>query len=345
MELLIVPPCSLIKTFRPAKMVKTGEELSQRFISSLRFFLILGQIFGMVSFTFAETKFCASKVLTIGIILRICTTLLLTLYMLYKMSLDDVGPVVQKTTNIIGIWCGGTLVVNVWSSNLLNRDKFIEFLLKIGYFDSQVPTRCVLEIYRKSEKQIVKFFLIKLVSLASFFFCHSFLLLQQESLIYQLTEIFTCFLVMISGMWCHESAAMVYMLKIRFITLNQQVKDLVKYYANQHLSQVGQNKNTVENSLLLGKICVLHHHLSKLVTIFNDIFGVNLLLMFGFNFIIITVALFYGSAEVQSSEKNWLVGICIFLTCLCCGIDCFYTCSVCHLTVEAVNISFIIFKL
>jgi hypothetical protein len=68
-----------------------------------------------------------------------------------------------------------------------------------------------------------------------------------------------------------------------------------------------------------------------------------LLLMFGFNFIMITVALFYGSVEVQSSQKDWLVGISIFLACLCCGIDCFYTCSVCHLTVEAVNISFIIF--
>jgi hypothetical protein len=345
MELLIVPPCSLIKTFRPAKMVKTGEELSQRFISSLRFFLILGQIFGMVSFTFAETKFRASKVLTVGNILRICTTLLLTLHMLYKMALDDVSPVVQKTSTILGICFGGVFVVTVWSSNLLNRHKFIEFLLKIVYFDSQIPTTSVLEMYRKSEKQIVKFFLIKLFSLATFIFCHSFLLLQRELLIYQLTQMFTCFLVIISAMWCHESTAMVYMLKIRFIILNQQVKDLVKYLANQHLSLVGQNKNTVEKSLQLGKICVLHHHLSKLVTLFNDIFGVNLLLMFGFNFIIITVALFYGSAEVQSSEKNWLVGICIFLTCLCCGIDCFYTCSVCHLTVEAVNISFIIFKL
>ncbi|KAJ3637021.1 hypothetical protein MTP99_000510 [Tenebrio molitor] len=126
-------------------------------------------------------------------------------------------------------------------------------------------------------------------------------------------------------------------LTMRFVILNQQVNTLVKHFSNQDLSPIEKNNNMTEKFLFLSKICALHHHLSKLIKLFNDTFGLNMLVMFGLSFVIITIALFYASIVLQSPHLEPTVLAYVFLTCLCYGIDCFYICDVCYSTIEEVN--------
>ncbi|KAJ3637018.1 hypothetical protein MTP99_000509 [Tenebrio molitor] len=123
---------------------------------------------------------------------------------------------------------------------------------------------------------------------------------------------------------------------MRFVTLNQQVNTLIKHFSNQDLSPI-EKSNMSNKFLFLSKICALHHHLSKLIKLFNNTFGLNMLMTFGFSFVMITVSLFYVSITVQSTNVDPMVLVYACLTCICYGIDCFYICDVCYSTVEEAN--------
>jgi ABC-type uncharacterized transport system permease subunit len=130
---------------------------------------------------------------------------------------------------------------------------------------------------------------------------------------------------------------LIFMLKMRFVTLNQQVNTLIKHFSNQDLSPI-EKSNMSNKFLFLSKICALHHHLSKLIKLFNNTFGLNMLMTFGFSFVMITVSLFYVSITVQSTNVDPMVLVYACLTCICYGIDCFYICDVCYSTVEEVSL-------
>jgi hypothetical protein len=320
--------------YRSSKMVKTNEKPFQKFISSIRFFLILGQIFGMIPFSHTENKFRSSNATITRTICTVCLMVTLTAYLLYINVAEDSSLPVQKTANLLCIFTGTTFIATIWINNLLKRDKLMEFLLKIFDFDRQIPSARAAKIYQKISKQSMKYFLFKHFFLSVYIIFQLFFLSVESLLTQILSNIYVCLVTTCGSIWCHQSVTMVLMLKMRFVTLNQQIKTLTKC-----LELPAVETNTDQKLFILSKICSLHHHLSKLVTLFNEIFGVNMLTMFAFNFIAITVALVFGSAAIQWGDTRWWVYTFIVVSCCCYGIDCFYSCSVCHSTVEQVNMN------
>jgi hypothetical protein len=320
--------------YRSSKMVKTNEKPFQKFISSIRFFLILGQIFGMIPFSHTENKFRSSNATITRTICTVCLIVTLTAYLLYINVAEDGSLPVQKTTNLLCICTGTSFIVTIWINNLLKRDKLMEFLLKIFDFDRQIPSARAAKIYQKISKQSMKYFLFKHFFLSVYIIFQLFFLSVESLLTQILSNIYVCLVTTCGSIWCHQSVTMVLMLKMRFVTLNQQIKTLTKC-----LELPAIETNTDQKLFILSKICSLHHHLSKLVTLFNEIFGVNMLTMFAFNFIAITVALVFGSAAIQWGDTRWWVYTFIVVSCCCYGIDCLYSCGVCHSTVEQVNMN------
>jgi hypothetical protein len=318
--------------YRSSKMVKMDEKQFKKFVFSIRLFLILGQIFGMIPFSSTGNRFRSSNATITRTICTVCLTVTLGAYLFYINTADDDSSLVQKTTNLLCICTGTIYVVTVWINNLLNRDKLMEFLLKIFDFDGQIPSTRVAKIYQKINKQIMKYFLFKHFFLAIYIIFHVSSFSLQSLLTQILSNVDVCIVVTCGSIWCHQSVAMVLMLKTRFVTLNQQIKTLTKC-----LELPSIETKTDQTFFVLSKICFLHHHLSKLVTLFNDIFGVNMLMMFGFNFMVITVGFFFASVAIQSTEMPWWTLSFVFVSCFCSAIDCFYSCDVCHSTIEEVN--------
>jgi hypothetical protein len=315
------------------------DKLFKKFISSMRLLLFLGQIFGMIPFSHREKHFRSSNTRIVGNIFLTCVVASFTIYLLYDCSIDTTGLPLQNTTNVLCLCSGLIFAVTILINNLANRYKFMQFLVKIFDFDRQISTQSALGIYRKNKKQIVKYFITKHSIVVIYIFFHVAIVPREHVFSFKMMQVYACSLIVISSTSCHQLFGLIFMLKMRFVTLNQQVNNtLVKHFSNQDLSPVEKNNNMTEKFLFLSKICALHHHLSKLIKLFNETFGLNLLVMFGLSFVIITIALFYASIIVQSPHLDPRVLAYVFLTCLCYGIDCFYICDVCYSTIEEVSL-------
>jgi hypothetical protein len=315
------------------------DKLFKKFISSMRLLLFLGQIFGMIPFSHREKHFRSSNTRIVGNIFLTCVIASFTIYLLYDCSIDTTGLPLQNTTNVLCLCSGLIFAVTILTNNLTNRNKFIQLLVKIFDFDRQISTQSVLRIYRKTKKQIAKYFITKHSIVVIYIFFHVAIVPREHVFSFKMMQVYACSLIVISSISCHQLFGLIFMLKMRFVTLNQQVNNtLVKHLSNQDLSPVEKNNNMTEKFLFLSKICALHHHLSKLIKIFNETFGLNMLVIFGLSFVIITIALFYASIIVQSPHLDPRVLAYVFLTCLCYGIDCFYICDVCYSTIEEVSL-------
>jgi hypothetical protein len=313
------------------------DKLFQKFISSMRLLLLLGQIFGTILFSYREKHFRLSNTRIVGNISLTCVTASVMVYLIYNCAIDANASPLQNTTNVLCLSSGGTFAVTILINNLTNRSKFMQFLIKIFDYDRQISTESVLRIYRKTKKQIVKYFIIKYCLVVIYILFHIALIQREHIFNYRMREIYVCTLNAISSISCHQSCGLIFMLKMRFVTLNQQVNTLIKHFSNQDLSPI-EKSNMSNKFLFLSKICALHHHLSKLIKLFNNTFGLNMLMTFGFSFVMITVSLFYVSITVQSTNVDPMVLVYACLTCICYGIDCFYICDVCYSTVEEVSL-------
>jgi hypothetical protein len=313
------------------------DKLFQKFISSMRLLLVLGQIFGMIPFSHRKKYFRSSNTRIVGNIFLTCVVASFTIYLLYDCAIDTTGLPLQTTTNVLCLCSGLVFVVTILINNLTKRTKFMQFLFKIFDFDRQTSTESVLRIYRKTKKQIVKYFITKHSILVIYIVFHIAIIPRRDIFSYKMMQVYACSLIVFSSIFCHQSFGLIFMLKMRFVILNQQVNTLVKHFSNQDLSPIEKNNNITEKFLFLSKICALHHHLSKLIKLFNDTFGLNMLVMFGLSFVIITIALFYASIILQSTYVEPTALAYIFLTCFCYGSDCFYICDVCYSTIEEVS--------
>ncbi|RZC41361.1 7tm 7 domain containing protein, partial [Asbolus verrucosus] len=132
-------------------------------------------------------------------------------------------------------------------------------------------------------------------------------------------------LLVVNSATSHQSVELISMLRARFVILNNQINSLIK-----STPLIGEPTRL----LPLNQICALHHHLSKLITLFNDIFGVILLLMFGICFIIMVLIVFFTVVELQATHTNWFIIVLRIVMTLNFFVDPIYVCDVCYATVE-----------
>ncbi|RZB39054.1 7tm 7 domain containing protein, partial [Asbolus verrucosus] len=143
--------------------------------------------------------------------------------------------------------------------------------------------------------------------------------------------------MLVNSAVCFQIVEMISMIKMRFAILNTRINKLVQFFASNKVNTVNAKGELKNRFLVLTKICSLHHHLSKLIRLFNDTFGLILLLMFGTSFVEIVTTSFFTSGLLQASQINWLYVIAIIVSCMNFALDVIYVCDVCYKTIKEAN--------
>ena len=312
----------------------------KNFLNVIKILLLQSQIFGLITFNCNEKKFQRSKTRTLYSVSLIITYASLIVYSIYKIAIIDEPLSIYKTTDTLLLLVNGCYVCTMWACAIMNQDNLIAFLVKITDFDNQMPSHTIANIREHTRKRILTGMLIRypvLILLITFLLIAALMNLKNHELV---ADAMGYILMVINSVACHQITELVLMLKARFHILNQQLKTIVVYFKNNVRTVYKSPKNQF---LALSKVCALHHHLTKMVKLFNEVFGVVLLLMFGASFVAIVLAFFYCSGELQSTKIRWINLFWALFSCVSFVLDTIYVCDVCYETIEEVSSMWLVF--
>ncbi|XP_068895044.1 putative gustatory receptor 28b [Tenebrio molitor] len=311
---------------------KMNEKQFPKFLNGVRLLLVQSQIFGIVTFDYTDKKFQVSRVRCVFSFLAFLFYTSTVSYCVYKTATVTHGPAaIYKTTDILFLVISGTYVGTIWVCAIINNDKLINLLGKLVDFDLKLHINSIPISYDASRRRILLGFLVRYICLTviiAFYSWYSRVHAKTRILIADWASVFS---MVISSVGCHQMTELVLMIKSRFVILNRQINHLISYFRKNNIATVAKKPTRF---LALNKICALHHHLTKLVKLFNDTFGVVLLFMFGISFVATVLSLFYGAAELQASKVKWLKLVWSLLACLTYTCDMIYVCHVCYETIE-----------
>jgi hypothetical protein len=309
---------------------KPKEKLSQKFMNSITILLYQSQLMGLVTF---------GRTLRPSKIRLFWNVLLFTVYAysighcVYTVASFN-REMIYKATDVIILVINLVYVSTAWITAITNRDLFVEFLVKVFDFDGKLQTMGIKINYQKSKKRIVLQGLIRWVVLGVLI--GNLVAIALWNRAEMIVEIMAYCLLVINSAICHQSVEMIALLRARFFILNKQINQLVQHFYKKNSRNLLQAKNT-KQLFALSKICALHHHLSKLVKLFNEVFGVVLLLMFGVSFTVIVITIFYLTVALQSTELVISDIVNPLLSNLTFVFDTIYVCDICYSTIEEVD--------
>lgn len=309
---------------------------SNNFIASIKILLFQSQIFGLVTFDYTEKHFHPSQVKCVYSFVAFFCYLILGISALYRTVTTENTSIVYKSTDLLIVLINCAYIGSIVIAGLVKRTKFITLLHRIIEFDNKLQSTDI--NYGKIRKRIIFRMVVRYTIL---FFLISFLLTYVMLNIdyHETLALGSSFVIMIvNSAVCHQLAELILIIKSRFAILNKQISKLIIAFRRYI--------NTIETSnfMKLTKICSLHHNLSKLIKIFNEIFGVILLFMFAVSFVAIVLSLFYCAAELQASRITWLNFFWSFALSLSFVLDTIYVCDCCYGTIEEVNNSNLYYK-
>ncbi|EFA07616.1 gustatory receptor 119 [Tribolium castaneum] len=291
------------------------QQVVNKFLDSVKIVFVQSDIFCLINFNYRENHFRLSKS-------KFCYTFLATLvysslmsFVLFKILLQETKLLLFKITSVMIAVSGLVYIATVWICTLMNRCKFSEFMTKLLEFDVKLQSDRLMIDYKTQKTGSKIHLFVKCVFLMGY---QIFDWVQKEQ---SLAHSVGVFLTIFNAAHCYLATELVLMLKNRYIILNGR---LIKM-------------ETKAQSVALGKICTLHHHLSKLIRLFNEIFGHGLLLMFGISFLLVTQTIFALCVVLQLQENDWLqLGYLIFVSTLyTANVVCI--CHVCYSTIQEVS--------
>jgi hypothetical protein len=244
-----------------------------------------------------------------------------------------------KVIYILNLVGGGVYFIALWMNALIKRHKFVEFLVKIVEFDVKVQTTGLRINYQRYKKKMVRRLLFKYFAITLQFSSYVTIGQDQDNgtdLYVVLGNSLGLVYVVVSLVFSIQLVELVLILKDRFQLLNNRLEKIVKYCS----SETSFVEKTIENRklfLTLSKICTLHHHLSKLIKLFNDIFGLILLSMIATVFIVITVMIFLITGYLQAMVIPWIFILKIAAVTLLYGINLISICHACYSTIQEVK--------
>ncbi|RZB39709.1 gustatory receptor Gr64 [Asbolus verrucosus] len=224
-------------------------------------------------------------------------------------------------------------MVATWGCSLTNGRNFIEFLLKIVDFDVKLQANRTIIDYNKNRKRIQFHFVGSCFLLTVIFFSYMFFT-RSEDVHERFPEVAFNLLVLINSIICYQTTEFISMIRTRFGILNKQINKMVKSSLRNDINTIIEGVvDSKPQFLALSKICSLHHHLSKMVKLFNGTFGLILLFMFGTSFLVIVISFFYITAMSLATEFRLVAAIFTPVSCMSFVIDTVYVCDVCYSTV------------
>jgi hypothetical protein len=320
------------------KVQKSNEETFKKFTTSIRILLTQGQMLGIISFTCAESGFKFSKLKTAGNVTASCVLTLVTCYCMYNFAVDPHIKMIMKTTYSIGLVCSGTFFVTTWTSVLVKKDKLVEFLVKIVDFDVKLRSNGLTINYQKYKTKMIRRLLLKYLLVALHLVAYVLMYMENKGYFHysMVAHGEGIVFMMVSQALSFHLTELVLMLRHRFQLLNGRIEKIV--FASESTSFVDRTSQNRRLFLTFCKICSLHHHLSKMIKLFNDIYGLTLLLQFSVAFLVMTMMFFYITGFLQADVVPWLQVSNILLLAVLYGIDCFRVCDVCYSTVLEVSL-------
>jgi uncharacterized membrane protein YhdT len=312
------------------------EKVTQKFVSMVKIVLIHSQIFGLMPFGFDETNFHPSRWNFSYTLLVLVLYLLFSIYSL-RVVPNIVGlPSIFTASTIMAMIADLVYMLCCFVCCLVKREKLVQFLQKIMEFDINLQTNCIIVDYQKTKNKM----LLRLVVRHSRFLvlgvCGCYLSPWKNLPIDRFFELYEPVLVLFNTAFCFQVTELVLILKARFVILNKQLSNLVDFFTLHSINTLSAQRIVRKKSSSFIKICALHHLLSKSIKLFNRIFGLPLLLMFGVGFMMTVICLFFITVELQSPEIFWAHILYTALPCINIIIDTLYICDVCYSTIEEV---------
>ncbi|RZC39711.1 7tm 7 domain containing protein [Asbolus verrucosus] len=303
--------------------------------------LFHSQIFGLITFSYEEKRFRLSKLRCVYNISLTFAYLSTAVYSISKILTTAVPPVFL-TTAIIQLCIYGIYLAVIWITGLTNHSSFIEFLLKMIDFDTKLLSSSIIINYHKNRKKMLCQLLGRYVMLAFLVALCVHFILTNPQLHEEVTTCVCQVAIFMNSAVCYQIIGMVSMINTRFAILNKQISKLIDYFLKTDIStnatlETGVEKRFRKQFLALCEICSLHHHLTKMIKLFNDTFGVTLLMMFGASFVSISISLFYATALLQGSEIEWIYVLSTTAYCMSFIFDTIYVCEVCYATIVEAN--------
>ncbi|NP_001138954.1 gustatory receptor candidate 3 [Tribolium castaneum] len=311
--------------------IKMEEKLVvEKFLNSLQIYLQHNQIFGFVTFTCTRSNFRSSKLLILyNIILQVLFVSFVSYWLYLVLEADDMLPI-YKNTYLIILFADFAYLETTWICTLLKKDKLLELFKRLIHFDTKCQENSTVIDYKRHKKRLLCYLLARYVALALVILFSEILVIVSE----QEWSFSTGLLVMIfNSALSYKASEIVVMLRSRFAILNKQIRFLNQYLRLKPEGRISNRRVFISFS----KICYLHQHLSKSVKLFNEVFGVSLLVLFGNSFLSIVLALFRTAAELQASQIKWTRIAYMALASVPFIFDSIHLCDVCYSTIGTVS--------
>lgn len=324
---------------------KTRNEIFRKLFDSLKIVLTETEIFGLTHLSYTEKSFRLSKFKILYSIILTVLYFLIAVYVFLNYLFNKNEGMLMKVTCLIITTFAGTYITTVWINNLVKRQKIVDYLNKILEFDLKLQNEVFLIDYNKERKRsiihlITRFCILVLFLIFNYIF---YIRARDIPMKYELFQIvshfFGLFLTIFNTSLCYFSTEIISLLKIRCKILNNQLIEIVNFF-ERNVNIFEKSLAVKEKSLNFGRICTLHHHLYKQIRLFNDIFGLDLLLMFGVSFMTITQSMFFVCILVQSNDINWLTLWYITAVSVIYATEVFYICHICYSTIQEVVFNF-----
>lgn len=321
---------------------KSSKDIFKKFLYCLRIVLTESEIFGFIHLTYTQNHFHLSKLNFFYSIVLILLYFTISFYIFFCNLFDKTLGMLHKVLILIINIFAGTYTITVGINNLLKRKKIAEYLNKIVEFDLKLQSETLLINYKKERKRS-KINLITKCSILGFYLIYDFIIqknVPRDSLADYLVYYFLgIFLIIFNSAVCYQATEFILLLKVRYKILNKQLVQIVNYFEN-NVYLVEKSLAVKEKSVIFSKICILHHHLFKLVKLFNEIFGPNLLQMFAVGFMNITQFMFLVCILLQSYQINWKNVFYIITLSIVYAFEIFYICRICSSTIQEVVFNF-----
>lgn len=313
-----------------SKLEKVKNKIFQRFLNTFQVLIWVDKCSGVTAVTYSNGQFHSSIPNIYGNIFASLIYLLLILYCIYGNINDDKLDTIHKTTNILLVITWGCYVAGIWLASAIKSGRFAGFLVAIVAFDIKLYEASGISLnYARKKRKLLIQLCLRGVFGSIYVFFYAFFFNSEQEFYDQLQHCIAFLMLFVNSVFCHHSAELVNLIHERYVILNEEIKKIVK------LSYQLPDKKP-ERILSLSRICSLHHHLTKLIKDFNNIYGIVLLMMFALSFICTVLSVFYTTGELQARQINWEAVFYDASTCITFIIDCVYVCDVCYSTIEEV---------
>lgn len=296
-----------------------------KFVETIKILIWHSQLNNLIVFNCNNTKFSLSIVRS-GISICVATLYFsMSIFCLYNVILYKRSSVVVIICNSLLIIFSSIYLFTTWVWSILKQNNYIELLNELIKFDEKLELTITKLNYKLIRKNLEKRFVIRYIIVIMWILVEICYLSFFNIDINFYAEIGKCVKYVLNSSICFQCMEIVNLINVRFVALNTNLYSLIV-----------KGRRKILDYPTLCEICSLHHHLSKLVKLFNKTFGLILLLMFAMSFLNIVMIFFFLSVEFQSSIINLFRVIYNTISSAGFIIDTIYICNCCYSTIEEV---------